>query len=131
MAPGIAGAVADQNWVVLEDATLEVVGAAYYAPELFSDGVWNLLLLAVCKGLQGQGGGRSIVQFVEAALRHAGARILIIETSGVGSFAASRAFYGKLGYHEEARIREFFGPGDDKVIFCKELGSSVSPTAHS
>jgi len=71
-----------------------------------------------------------MVEFVEAALRHAGARILIIETSGVGSFAATRAFYGKLGYHEEARIRGFYGPGDDKVIFWKEIGSSVPPTAN-
>ncbi len=71
-----------------------------------------------------------MVQFVEAALHRAGARILIIETSGVGSYAATRAFYGKLGYHEEARIRGFYGPGDDKVILWKELRPSLPRTAH-
>lgn len=29
---------------------------------------------------------------------------------------------GAAQYDEEARIREFYGPGDDKVVFWKKLG---------
>ena len=36
-------------------------------------------------------------------------------------FAATRAFYRKNGYEEEARIREFYNPGEDKIIFRKAL----------
>ena len=39
-------------------------------------------------------------------------------------FAGQRAFYVRLGYHEEARIREFYGPDDDKVIYWKHLQRS-------
>jgi hypothetical protein len=53
--------------------------------------------------------------------REKGERVLIIETSGVPSFEPTRAFYRNHGYAEEARIREFYGPGDDKVVFWKAL----------
>ena len=45
----------------------------------------------------------------------------LIETSGVPDFAAQRAFYAGLGYHEEARIRDFYAAGDDKIVFWKRL----------
>jgi ribosomal protein S18 acetylase RimI-like enzyme len=48
---------------------------------------------------------------------------LLIETSGVDDFEAQRRFYRGLGYTEEARIRNFYGSGDDKVIFWKSLAS--------
>jgi hypothetical protein len=62
------------------------------------------------------------VRHVERALAAGGARLLLIETSGLGSFERTRAFYQALGYVEEARIREFYKAGDDKVIFRKTLG---------
>jgi ribosomal protein S18 acetylase RimI-like enzyme len=31
-------------------------------------------------------------------------------------------FYRRAGYPEVARIPNFYKPGDDKVIFVKELG---------
>jgi hypothetical protein len=54
-------------------------------------------------------------------LRARGERVLLIETSGLGSFARTGVFYRKQGYDEEARIREFYGAGDDKIIFRKAL----------
>lgn len=61
------------------------------------------------------------MRHVEHELRLAGARVLLIETSGVPEFAAQRSFYAGLGYHEEARIRDFYAAGDDKIVFWKLL----------
>ena len=36
-------------------------------------------------------------------------------------YAATRQFYAKIGYDEEARVRQFYGPQDDKVMFWKSL----------
>ena len=47
--------------------------------------------------------------------------MLLIETSGLATFERTRAFYHALGYDEEARIREFYKAGDDKVVFRKAL----------
>lgn len=50
-----------------------------------------------------------------------GERVLLVETSGLASFERTRAFYRKCGYDEEARIREFYQAGEDKIVFRKSL----------
>ena len=40
------------------------------------------------------------------------------------------SFYTGLSYHEEARIRDFYEPGDDKVVYWKNLHSE-NPRADS
>ena len=47
--------------------------------------------------------------------------MLLLETSGLPEFARTRAFYRTNGYDEEARIREFYAAGEDKVVFRKAL----------
>jgi ribosomal protein S18 acetylase RimI-like enzyme len=99
------------------------VGLAYCVPERLTSGTWNLLLIAVHPDRQGQGRGTALMQAVEAALAARGARILLVETSGLPDYARSRAFYRRLGFGEEARIRDFYRAGDDKVVFRKALGA--------
>ena len=101
-----------------------VVGAGYFAPEPFSDRCWNLYFLVVDKEHHGSGFGSCLVTEVEQRLRELGpglARILLIETSSTQQYVNTRAFYLARGYTLEATVREFYGPGDDKVIFWKQL----------
>jgi ribosomal protein S18 acetylase RimI-like enzyme len=121
MSDSVRGELEDHQWIVLDDDTGSVAGAAYYAPEPFSNQMWNLYFLGVRPASQGSGVGAALVAHVETVLRARGERVLIIETSGVASFEATREFYRKQGYAEEARIREFYGPGDDKIVFWKAL----------
>jgi ribosomal protein S18 acetylase RimI-like enzyme len=123
MLNSLNGQLEDHTWIVRESDAGEVVGAAYYAPEPFSYRMWNLYFLGVRPGQQGSGTGAALVAHVEAALRDRSERVLIIETSGVDGFEATREFYRKQGYVQEARIREFYGTGDDKVVFWKALYS--------
>ncbi len=120
----IDGLKPDDAWLILEDEQGQVAGAAYYAPEPFSDRLWNLYFLGVRPDQQGKGGGKVLVDAVETELRTKGsdqARVLLIETSGMPSFEATRQFYRNLGFDEEARIRQFYGPDDDKIVFWKSL----------
>ena len=121
MSDSVRGDLVEHTWIVLEDDASAVVGAAYYAPEPFSQRMWNLYFLGVHPDYQGDGSGGALVAHVERVLRSRGERVLIIETSGVAAFEATREFYRKHGYDEEARIREFYGPGDDKIVFWKAL----------
>ena len=97
--------------------------------------MWNLYFLAVTKKHQGGGStGSALVAYVEANLRTRGedvAKLLLIETSSVERFAPARAFYRKRGYVEEARVREYYGPGDDKVVFWKRLNDDQAAPATS
>lgn len=52
---GVEGVNPDDVWLVLEDEQAEVAGAAYYAPEPFSDRLWNLNFLGVRPDRQSAG----------------------------------------------------------------------------
>ncbi len=101
-----------------------VIAAAYYAPEPFADRMFNLYFIAVTPSAQRAGVGRQLIQHIEAELVARGpsqARTLVVETSSTDPYRRARAFYEKLGYAREARIRRFYGPTDDKIVFWKSL----------
>ena len=107
-------------WLTAEDGG-RPVALAYCAPEPMTDGTWNLLLIAVHPSRQGRGIGAAAMRRVEDELAARGARVLLVDTSALPGFARTRAFYRGLGYEEEARIREYWAAGDDKVVFRKAL----------
>ena len=62
-------------------------------------------------------------------MRATAGRLLLIETSSQESYGATIRFYEKSGYPLAARIKGFYRPGDDKLIFAKELGAGDSLAA--
>lgn len=98
-----------------------VVTFGFCEPERMTDGTWNLLAIGVDPALQGQGHGAEMMTYLERQLSKASQRVLIVETMGTPEFAKTREFYRKSGYTEEARIREFYEAGADKVVFWKHL----------
>jgi GNAT superfamily N-acetyltransferase len=118
-APHLAGTEA-AVWLVAGAAPDAL---AYCVPERMTEGTWNLLLVAVHPGRQGKGIGAALVAAVEQAIAARGARILLVETSGLPDFARTRAFYPRCGFAEEARIRDFYRAGEDKVVFRKVLAA--------
>lgn len=97
------------------------VAIGYCAPEKMTEGTWNLYLIAVHPNYQGLGYGTSMLDYIEQKLAKRGARIILVETSGLESFERTRKFYQKCGYSKEAQIREFYQAGEDKIIFRKSL----------
>jgi ribosomal protein S18 acetylase RimI-like enzyme len=119
------GTLDNHHWIVAADNTTDMVAAAaYYAPEPFADRMWNLYFIATAPEEHGSGAGTMLIEQVEAHLCGLGeqvARTLIVDTSSVGDYAQARTFYTRRGFVEEARLRDFYGPGDDKVTFWKRL----------
>lgn len=109
----------DHVWLADDEGGLQAV--AYVAPERLTDGTWNLYLIAVQPGAQNRGRGTALLRHVEELLQARGARVLIVDTSGLPEFERTRAFYRKCGYDEEARIRDYWKAGDDKIVFRKAL----------
>lgn len=111
------------RWLVVEDDGT-VVASANFAPEPFADRMWNLYFIAVTPERQRDGLGAMLMGHVEDDLAGRGpdvARVLVVETSSTDQYAPTREFYRRLGYDEEARIRQFYGPDDDKIVFWKSL----------
>jgi len=115
------GGNSDSNRLWITDDDNEVVGVAYCEMERMTDGTWNLQLIAIRPDRQGQGRGVTLLRYVEQTLTGRGGRVLLAETSGLASFERTRAFYRKCGYDEEARIRDFYKAGDDKIVYRKAL----------
>ena len=110
-------------WLTDDDDDDGPVGVAYCAPERMTNGTWNLLFIAIQPEHQGQGRGTELIRYVEQTLMKRDARLLLVET--LDSFDRTRAFYRKCGYTEEARIRDFYENGVDKVVFRKSLDHIV------
>lgn len=109
----------DHFWIT--DDENGVVGVAYCEMERMTDATWNLQLIAVRPDRQGQGRGTTLLRYIEQTLTVRGGRVLLVETSGMPDFKRTRAFYRKCGYDEEARIRDFYKAGDDKIVYRKAL----------
>lgn len=112
------GSLTDHAWIVLEDSTSVVLGAAYYAPEPFANRLCNLYFLASVPGRHRAGAGSALVAHVEADLRRRGAdvaRVLIVETSSGDGYEHARAFYGKRMFKRSidrrAGVRRALGAG--------------------
>ncbi|MGL5811284.1 MAG: GNAT family N-acetyltransferase [Nocardioides sp.] len=120
----VNGELPDHQWWMSVQTDGTVIAAAYVAPEPFADRLWNLYFIAVSPNAHGAGTGTQLIEHVERQLRSAGerkARVLIVETSSTDQYNGAREFYRARGFEEEARIRDFYGPGDDKVVFWKAL----------
>ena len=113
----------DEGHECVIDDDGDLLGVAYYQPESAADRVWDLTMIAVRPDSQGQGRGASMLRRVEEDLRARNQRLLLVETSSLPQYDLTRAFYVKCGYEEEARIRDYWAAGDDKVIFRKALST--------
>jgi ribosomal protein S18 acetylase RimI-like enzyme len=108
-----------EYWFTYEDS--KPVAIAYCAPEKMTEGTWNLYLIAVHPDYQRQGLGTSMLHYIEQILTAREERVMLVETSSLETFEGTRKFYRKCGYDEEARIREFYQAGEDKIVFRKSL----------
>jgi len=116
------GSGADEIWLVAEYDGAQA-GLAYCASEQMTEGAKNLLLIAVHARAQGKGHGTALLEELETRLKKQMNRILLVETSGLPEYAATRRFYLKNGFTAEARIRDFYKAGEDKIVFWKRLNA--------
>lgn len=120
-----AGRLAEGHlaWVWADGPTGGPVGWAYFSPADHADGVWNLWWIGVEPARQGHGAGGAMLAAVEAHVRAAGGRLLLIETSALPAFGAVRRFYAKRGYAEGGRVPDYYADGDGKVTYYKRVAA--------
>jgi acetoin utilization deacetylase AcuC-like enzyme/GNAT superfamily N-acetyltransferase len=109
---------------ILAERGSALVAYACYGPIEGTQGSFDLYWIAVAPEEQGKGLGPQAFARAEAAMRKAGAKHIYVDTSTSDRYAGTRGFYQRMGFEEEARLPDFYGPGDGKVIYVKELGPS-------
>lgn len=121
---------ADYRFVGAYDGD-ELVGYACWGPTPATEGTWDLYWIVVDAARQGRGIGTQLVREVEHRLATHGARLIVVETSSRADYAPTRAFYETRGYTRAAAIPAYYAPGDDLVIYLKDLTNGVLARAAS
>ena len=111
----------DYSFLGAFDDAGTLVGFACWGPTPGTDRTFDLYWIAVHPSAQGLGAGTLLLSDVERTLRADDARLLVVETSSRSGYAAARAFYGRHGYGEAARVRDFYAPADDRILFVKRF----------
>lgn len=99
----------------------QAIGFACYGPRPLTIGTYDLYWIAVEERYQGHGIGRHLLQEAERRVQAEGGRLIVVETEGCPEYEPTRYFYTLAGYTLEARIHDFYRPGDDLIVFTKRL----------
>lgn len=101
-----------------------VIGYACYGPIACTLASFDLYWIAIDPAYQRRGLGRELLQTTEAQIAAAGGQRVYIDTSGQPKYASTRDFYEAQGFRCEARLVDFYGPGDDRIIYTKVIDPS-------
>ncbi len=98
-----------------------VLGYVCFGETPCTVGTWDIYWIAVDKDRRGRSIGKTLSEVAEKAIKEAGGRLIIIETSSVPLYENTRKFYLTRGFEIIARIPDFYSLGDDKIILQKKL----------
>jgi len=65
---------------------------------------------------EGLGAGRRLLDAVVDEVRALGGRRLFLDTSSLPKYERAVRFYERNGFEHEGRLRDYYGPGDDKLL---------------
>ncbi|MCR4438979.1 MAG: GNAT family N-acetyltransferase [bacterium] len=102
----------------------QVVGYVCFGPTPATEGTFDLYWIAVAPAMQNKGVGKQLLQFVEEYVKSQSGRLIIIDTSSQKKYLPTQQFYLRNNYTVEARIKDFYRPGDDRLIFAKRLNAT-------
>jgi ribosomal protein S18 acetylase RimI-like enzyme len=82
---------------------------------------YDLYWIVTHNNFKGCGAGYKVLNETLRLIRQNHGRMLIAETSTTALYSATRAFYEKNGFICEAKIADFYAPGDGKAIYVHRL----------
>lgn len=98
-----------------------ICGYMCFGPTPVAEGTYDLYWIAVDPAAQNQGIGKKLLGFMEYEITRQQGRLILIETSSQEKYKATQAFYLRSGYHLAAQIKDFYKPGDDRMIYTKYI----------
>jgi len=111
-----------------DEESSEVLGYVCFGPTPLTESTYDLYWIAVDKSKHRGGVGKRLLKFAEEEIVRRGGKMLLVETSSQETYGGTIQFYEKSGYDLVGQIKEYYKPGDDKLIFAKRLPAPVSTT---
>ncbi|HWC74258.1 MAG TPA: GNAT family N-acetyltransferase [Gemmatimonadales bacterium] len=99
----------------------QLIGYACWGPTPGTNATYDLYWIVVDRAHQSQGVGTQLLGAVEQRLTTHDARLVVVETSSRDDYQPTRKFYEARGYTRAATIPGYYAPGDDLVIYTKDL----------
>ena len=99
----------------------DVIGYACFGPIPATRDSFDLYWIAVRNDQRGFGLGKAILVKAEQKIGTLGGKKIYVETSSRDQYQPTQAFYTKCGYKKEAVLKDFYSPGDDKIVYVKPL----------
>ena len=106
---------------VLWDGKEGLVGYCCYGAIPCTLSSFDIYWIAVHPDFQKKGIGKRIYSETETRIQNLNGTRIYIETSQSKKYLLTRKFYESVGFERIALIKDFYGPGDGKVIYCKVL----------
>ena len=111
--------ISGYHFVIAENEN-KMIGFSCYGAAPCTVGSYDLYWFAVHKDFMNRGLGGKILAHTESIITGKGGRNIWIETSSRSAYTPTRAFYKKKGYEVQAELKDFYAPGDNKVVFLKK-----------
>lgn len=102
----------------------DLAGFLIYGPTPMTAFAYDLYWMAVDPAHQRKGvGGKLEEKMCSTLLERHSRAVVRVETAGRDDYLGQRNFYLSIGYRECGRIPDFYGEGDDIVLYCKQIGN--------
>ena len=120
-----SGAAAGYSFVFAERSG-RLAGYACFGPIPAAVGSYDLYWIAVHPDAAGSGIGSALLSRSEDRIAAEGGERVWVDTSSRTDYAPAHGLYTSSGYREAARLADFYGPNDAKLIFAKTLSRNTS-----
>ena len=99
----------------------KTTGWVCFGPTACTIGTFDVFWIVVDPNSQAKGIGTKLMDFATELIKRDNGRLIVVETSGMARYLSTQKFYEKLGYKKEAVLKDFYAPGDDKIIYIKQI----------
>ena len=112
----------------VNEGNSDVLGYVCFGPTPLTESTYDLYWIAVDKSKHRGGVGKLLLKFAEEEMGRRGGQMLLVETSSQETYGGTIQFYEKSGYELVGKIKDYYKPNDDKLIFAKRQ-SADAPVA--
>lgn len=111
----------NEYYFIIAEQDGRIIGYVNFGPSPCTQSSWDIYWIAVRKDIRNNGLGKNLLKQAESFIKTMEGMNIWVETSGRKSYDPTRGFYLKSGYVVETELKDYYAPGDNKVIFHKIL----------
>ena len=100
-----------------------VIGYTCFGPVPNTMNSYDIYWIVVHNDFCRLGIGKALIAMTEGLIEKKGGQRIYVDTSSRDQYKTTRLFYDKCGYREKASVKDFYGLGEDKVIYAKIIPS--------